>query len=164
MTVSELWRPCKAKQKRHILSLWNKRLSARVLFTNCVVTAPREIIIMIIMRRQAAKSLQMTSSFHRMSHYLAIVFWVGGGRCSESESTMTEATTGSRTIPGWWWVLINRWNEWQGKPKYSEKTCLSAALNWNPWPESATELYRPRDSHLSAKLVPNFADIGKPRG
>jgi hypothetical protein len=30
-----------------------------------------------------------------------------------------------------------------------------------PWPESARELYRPSDSHLSAKLVPHFADRGR---
>jgi hypothetical protein len=29
-----------------------------------------------------------------------------------------------------------------------------------PWPESASELYQPSDSRLSAKLVPNFADVG----
>jgi hypothetical protein len=29
-----------------------------------------------------------------------------------------------------------------------------------PWPESASELYRPRDRLLSAKLVPTFADMG----
>jgi hypothetical protein len=29
-----------------------------------------------------------------------------------------------------------------------------------PWPESASELYRPSDRRLSAKLVPTFADIG----
>jgi hypothetical protein len=29
-----------------------------------------------------------------------------------------------------------------------------------PWPESANELYRQTDYHLSAKLVPNFADRG----
>jgi CBS-domain-containing membrane protein len=28
------------------------------------------------------------------------------------------------------------------------------------WLESASELYRPSDSHLSAKLVPAFADRG----
>jgi hypothetical protein len=27
-----------------------------------------------------------------------------------------------------------------------------------PWPESASELYRPSDRHLSAKLVPTFSD------
>jgi hypothetical protein len=27
-----------------------------------------------------------------------------------------------------------------------------------PWPESASELYRPSDSRLTAKLVPTFAD------
>jgi hypothetical protein len=29
-----------------------------------------------------------------------------------------------------------------------------------PWPESASELYRPSDRSLSAKLVPTFADRG----
>jgi hypothetical protein len=32
--------------------------------------------------------------------------------------------------PGWlWWWWRNLWNDWQGKPKYSEKTCPSAALS-----------------------------------
>jgi hypothetical protein len=30
--------------------------------------------------------------------------------------------------PGWLWWWRNRWNDWQGKLKYSEKTCPSAAL------------------------------------
>jgi hypothetical protein len=30
----------------------------------------------------------------------------------------------------WWWMWSNRWNtNWQGKPKYSEKTCPSATLS-----------------------------------
>jgi hypothetical protein len=29
-----------------------------------------------------------------------------------------------------------------------------------PWPESSSELYRPCDPHLSAKLMPTFADRG----
>jgi hypothetical protein len=33
-----------------------------------------------------------------------------------------------------------------------------------PWPESTSELYRPSDSRLSAKLVPTFADKGVSRG
>jgi hypothetical protein len=37
------------------------------------------------------------------------------------------------------------------------------SLNWNflfftPWPQSASELYRPSDRSLSAKLVPTYAD------
>jgi hypothetical protein len=31
-------------------------------------------------------------------------------------------------------------------------------LNYTPWPESASELYRLGDRRLSAKLAPNFAD------
>jgi hypothetical protein len=32
-----------------------------------------------------------------------------------------------------------------------------------PWPESASELHRPSDRSLSAKLVPTFADRGVSR-
>jgi hypothetical protein len=38
----------------------------------------------------------------------------------------------------WWGLWSNWWNEdWQGKPKYSEKTCPSATLSTtNPaWPD-----------------------------
>jgi hypothetical protein len=31
--------------------------------------------------------------------------------------------------PGWLWWWKNRWNDWQGKLKYSKKTCPSAALS-----------------------------------
>jgi hypothetical protein len=35
-----------------------------------------------------------------------------------------------------WWVWSSRYNAWQGKPKYSGKTCPSAALSTNPtWPD-----------------------------
>jgi hypothetical protein len=42
------------------------------------------------------------------------------------------------TCPGWLWWWRIWWNEdWQGKPKYSEKTCPSATLSTtNPtWPD-----------------------------
>jgi hypothetical protein len=30
----------------------------------------------------------------------------------------------------WWWMWSSRWNEnWQGKPKYSEKTCPSSTIS-----------------------------------
>jgi hypothetical protein len=29
----------------------------------------------------------------------------------------------------WWWVWSNRWNDWKGKPKYSEKTYSGAVLS-----------------------------------
>jgi hypothetical protein len=44
-----------------------------------------------------------------------------------------------------WWGFIEKNN----KSKLEKKT---------PWPESASELYRPSDRRLSAKLSPNFAD------
>jgi hypothetical protein len=40
--------------------------------------------------------------------------------------------------PGWLWGWRICWNEWQGKPKYSEKTCPCATLSTtNPtWPDT----------------------------
>jgi hypothetical protein len=44
--------------------------------------------------------------------------------------------------PGWWWwwEWSSRWNEWQGKSKYSEKTCPSAALSTTDptWPDQGS--------------------------
>jgi hypothetical protein len=39
--------------------------------------------------------------------------------------------------PGWLWRWKIWWNEWQGKPKYSEETCPGATLSTtNPtWPD-----------------------------
>jgi hypothetical protein len=41
------------------------------------------------------------------------------------------------TCPGWLWGWRIWWNEWQGKPKYLEKTCPDATLSTtNPtWPD-----------------------------
>jgi hypothetical protein len=43
---------------------------------------------------------------------------------------------------------------------YCDTTTTTTTLLFthSPWPESASELYRPNDRHLSAKLVPTFAD------
>jgi hypothetical protein len=49
------------------------------------------------------------------------------------------------TSPGWWWVWNNRWNDWQGKHKYSEKTRLSAALSTTnrTWPDPGSRGGKP---------------------
>jgi hypothetical protein len=56
----------------------------------------------------------------------------------------------------WWWLFSNRWNaNWQGKLKYSEKTCPRAILSTaNPtWPYlgSNPDLRggKPATNHLS---------------
>jgi hypothetical protein len=36
----------------------------------------------------------------------------------------------------------------------------NVTLTKTPWSESASELYRPCDRRLSAKLAPTFADLG----
>jgi hypothetical protein len=51
-------------------------------------------------------------------------------------SALGTAATVWRIVPAaddiwwWWWFWCNRWNaNWQGKPKYSEKTCPTATLS-----------------------------------
>jgi hypothetical protein len=55
-----------------------------------------------------------------------------------------------------WWLWSSWWNEdWQGKPKYSEKTCPSATLSTtNPsWPDlgsnSGRRSWKPATNRLS---------------
>jgi hypothetical protein len=47
-----------------------------------------------------------------------------------------------------------------GSKGTSDRFVVAYKLNLTLWPESASELYRPSDSRLSAKLVPTFADRG----
>jgi hypothetical protein len=52
----------------------------------------------------------------------------------------------------WWWLWSNWWNEnWQGKPKYSEKTCPSAILSTtNPtWPDPGRRGGKPATNRWS---------------
>jgi hypothetical protein len=51
-----------------------------------------------------------------------------------------------------WWLWSSRWNaNWQGKPKYLEKTCPSATLSTtNPtWPDPGRRGGRPATNRLS---------------
>jgi hypothetical protein len=56
-------------------------------------------------------------------------------------SPLRTATTVWPIVPapdGRWWVCSSRWNaNWQGKPKYSDKTCLSATSSITnlTWPD-----------------------------
>jgi hypothetical protein len=65
------------------------------------------------------------------------------------------------TCPGWLWWWRIWWNEdWQGKPKYSEKTCPSATLSTtNPaWPDPGSNPGRrggkPATNRLSYGAAP----------
>jgi hypothetical protein len=72
----------------------------------------------------------------RYSWIFFVVSW-GGVRLS----LLGTSTTNWPIVPAlddrWWWMWSSRWNEnWQGKQKYSEKTCPSATMSTiNPtWP------------------------------
>jgi hypothetical protein len=65
-----------------------------------------------------------------------LVSW-GGVRLSPLGTSATSWPIVPAPDDRWWWMWSNRWNEnWQGEPKYSEKTCPSATLSTtNPtWP------------------------------
>jgi hypothetical protein len=71
--------------------------------------------------------------------WLTTVFWRGGGlRLSPPGTSATNWPIVPAQGGRWWLVCGSRRNEnWQGKPKYSEKTCPSATLSTtNPtWPD-----------------------------
>jgi hypothetical protein len=61
--------------------------------------------------------------------FLFSVSWVG-----VRPSPLVTSATNRPIVPApddrWWWMWSSRWNEnWQGKPKYSEKTCPKATLS-----------------------------------
>jgi hypothetical protein len=58
-----------------------------------------------------------------------LVFW-GGVRLSLLGTSANIWPVVPAPDDRWWRVWSSRWNEdWQGKPKYSEKTCPSATLS-----------------------------------
>jgi hypothetical protein len=62
----------------------------------------------------------------------------------------------------WWWLWSSRWNEnWQEKPKYSEKTFPSATLSTiNPtWPDLGSNPDR-RFGKLATNLMSDFTAYG----
>jgi hypothetical protein len=79
-----------------------------------------------------------SSAYKSLLFYFFLIRIVGGG--VQAGSTRHVGHWIAYCIcPGWlwWWRIL--WNEdWQGKPKYSEKTCPSATLSitTNPtWPD-----------------------------
>jgi hypothetical protein len=66
---------------------------------------------------------------------------ISGLHCAVSHKMSTFVTNAAKTS-----------NPTQCQISYDKK------LNYTPWPEYASELYRSSDRRLSAKLVPSFAD------
>jgi hypothetical protein len=60
-----------------------------------------------------------------------------------------------RKKPQQWHLRLKPW-----KPNYTHEDGQLNPNMWTPRPESASELYRPSERHLSAKLVPSFVDMG----
>jgi hypothetical protein len=64
----------------------------------------------------------------------------------------------------WWPLWSSRWNEyWQGKPKYSEKTCPSSTLSTtNPtWPDMGSNPGRRAGKPATNRL--NYGTVVRPR-
>jgi hypothetical protein len=61
-----------------------------------------------------------------------------------------------------WWVWSSRWNDkWQGKPKYSEKTCPNATLSTNPiWPDLGSNTGRRSGNPATNRLSYGTAICG----
>jgi hypothetical protein len=88
-------------------------------------------------------SFTVFKSFNAMHHILSFwqhLFFLVPLRALRLSALGTSATNWP-IVPAQdnrWWVWSSRWNEdWQGKPKYSEKSCPSATLSTTnpPWPD-----------------------------
>jgi hypothetical protein len=81
-------------------------------------------------------------------------------------SPLGTVTTASPAVPapvGRWLLWSNRWNtNWQGEPKYSEKTCSSATLSTkNPmWPKPGSNPGRRGGKPATKRLSYGTASSG----
>jgi hypothetical protein len=73
----------------------------------------------------------------RQRIYLFFLICIVGGGVQTGSTRHVGHSLAYCTCPGWLWGLRIWWNEWQGKPKYSEKTWPDATLSTtNPtWPD-----------------------------
>jgi hypothetical protein len=75
-------------------------------------------------------------SLRHVAYIMSWLFFLWGG--TKSLSTAATSCLLYKPHDRWGWLWSNWWNkDWQGKPKYSEKKCLSATLSTtNPtWPD-----------------------------
>jgi hypothetical protein len=70
---------------------------------------------------------------------LVLVSWSGVRLCP-LDTSPTIWPLAQVPDDGWWWVWNSRWNDWQGKRIYWDKTCASATLSTtNPtWRDSGS--------------------------
>jgi hypothetical protein len=69
-------------------------------------------------------------AFSRILLNIDFFKYLGGVRLSPLGTSATNWPIVPAPGDRWWWVWSSRWNEnWQGKPKYWEKTCPSATLS-----------------------------------
>jgi hypothetical protein len=67
--------------------------------------------------------------FESRTHRFILVSW-GGVRLSALGTAVNVYSIVSAPGDRWWWVWSSRWNEnWQWKPKYSDKICPGATLS-----------------------------------
>jgi hypothetical protein len=77
-----------------------------------------------------------TLSMYEYRLFFFLICIVGGG-IQTGSTRHVGPLLANFTCPGWLWVWRIWWNEWQGKPKYSEKTCPDATLSTTipTWPD-----------------------------
>jgi hypothetical protein len=81
--------------------------------------------------------------------------WEGGVRLNPLGMSVTIWPIVTSPDEGWWWMWSSWSNDWQQKPKYSDKTCPSATFSaTNPtWSDLGSNLGshcgKPATNHLS---------------
>jgi hypothetical protein len=88
-------------------------------------TTQKTLSSTVVWRHRACVNMFTETLPGNASQYL----WVGWDLCPLGTSATIWPTVPAQD-DRWWWLWSLRWNEnWQGKPKYSEKTCHSSILS-----------------------------------
>jgi hypothetical protein len=112
----------------------------------------------------------------KIYHLLGLIKWqwirciillrVSVARPSSSRNTLLARITQLTTVPLFYnianFIVIVFYNYY--KTLYYTITQHSPPKKTIPWPQSVSELYRPSNRRLSAKLMPTFVDRGLSRG
>jgi hypothetical protein len=101
---------------------------------------PKWVWMLVYSKDKVGRSIKFTIHFHPLYDFMAWYSWTTSPFFFNGSGTYYSHFWPIVPAPddSWGWLWSNWWNEdWQGKPKYSEKTCPSAILSTTKptWPD-----------------------------
>jgi hypothetical protein len=103
-----------------------------------VVMFPRDFVALFSLHGKTSGSVHRTANYEWWNFFFFFLIRIVWGGVQAGATRHVGHWMAYCTVPGWLWWWRIWWNEdWQGKPKYSEKTCPNAIMSTtNPtWPD-----------------------------